>query len=77
MFVDSPTVSVSGLTLIDAAVSVNDDLVEVDAEGRFEAVASLEEGPNLIEVVVSSTATGEEKSAILMVFYLPEEDQGS
>lgn len=77
VFVNSPTVSLSGLTVIDAVVSVNDDLVEVDAEGRFEAVASLEEGPNLIEVVVSSTATGEEKSVVLMVFYLPEEDQES
>ena len=77
VFVNSPTVSLSGLTVIDAVVSVNDDLVEVDAEGRFEAVASLEEGSNLIEVVVSSTATGEEKSVVLMVFYLPEEDQES
>ncbi|MCH8109326.1 MAG: DUF4382 domain-containing protein, partial [Chloroflexi bacterium] len=71
IFVESPTTVISGLTRVDAVVSVNDDLVDVDEAGFFKALVKLEEGPNIIEVV-ASVAGGEEEFVILTVFYLPE-----
>ncbi|MCH7746042.1 MAG: hypothetical protein IIC84_08220, partial [Chloroflexi bacterium] len=56
---------------VDAVVSINDDLVDVDEAGFFKALVKLEEGPNIIEVV-ASVAGGEEEFVILTVFYLPE-----
>jgi Glucodextranase, domain B len=44
---------ISGLTLSDAVVSVDGDLVDVDAEGGFAALAQLDEGANEIEIVAS------------------------
>ncbi|MCH8309741.1 MAG: hypothetical protein IIB17_04505 [Chloroflexi bacterium] len=69
-FVESPTFVIMARTLIDAAVSVNDDLVDVNEEGVLEWVVNLVEGPNLVEVV-ASVSGGEEKSAVLTIFYLP------
>ncbi|MCH8064148.1 MAG: DUF4382 domain-containing protein [Chloroflexi bacterium] len=72
VFVGDPTFLVSARTRLDAAVSVNDDLVDLNEEGMLEVLVDLEEGPNIIEVVVS-VGTGEEVSAVLTIFYLPEE----
>ena len=74
IFVESPTTVISGLTSVDAVVSVNDDLVDVNESGQFEALVELEEGPNIIEIV-ASVAGGEEEFVILTVFYLPESDE--
>ena len=71
-FVSDPTYLVSARTRLDAAVSVNDDLVDLNEEGLLEALVELEEGDNTIEVV-ASIDTGEEVSAVLIIFYLPEE----
>ncbi len=70
-FVELPMTVISGLTRVDAVVSVNDDLVDVDESGSFEAQVELEEGPNIIEIV-ASVVGGEEEFVILTVFYLPE-----
>lgn len=69
-FVESPNFVLTARTVLDAAVSVNDDLVDVDEEGILKVVLILEEGPNLIEVV-TSLSNGDEKSAVLTIFYLP------
>ena len=58
-------------TRVDAAVSVNDNLVEPDLEGRFRQVVDLEVGANVIEIVVSN-ASGEQKGLVLTVIYLPQ-----
>ena len=71
IFIESPTYTVSGKTRIDATVSVNDDLIDVNENGIFSALVTLEEGPNIVEVVASVEA--EEQSAVLIIFYLPEE----
>jgi hypothetical protein len=47
------TLAITGVTLGDAVVSVDGDLVDVDDQGGFVAVAQLEEGANEIEVVAS------------------------
>jgi hypothetical protein len=51
--VTTPTVTVRGVTSPGAVVSVGDDLADVDAGGAFSATVTLEEGPNVIEVVAS------------------------
>ena len=71
IFIESPTYTVSGKTRIDATVSVNDDLIDVNENGVFSALVTLEEGPNIVEVVARVEA--EEQSAVLTIFYLPEE----
>ena len=63
--------TVVGRTRVDAAVSVNDNLVEPDLEGRFRQVVDLEVGANVIEIVVSN-ASGEQNGLVLTVIYLPQ-----
>ncbi|MCI0887531.1 MAG: hypothetical protein J4N30_04925 [Chloroflexi bacterium] len=70
VFVESPIFVLTARTVIDAAVSVNDDLLDVDEEGIVQTELTLEEGPNIVEVVVSLSG-GQEKSAVLTIFYLP------
>ena len=66
-----PKLTVVGRTRVDAAVSVNDNLVEPDLEGRFRQVVDLEVGANVIEIVVSN-ASGEQNGLVLTVIYLPQ-----
>lgn len=68
--VSTGTVAVRGSTTADAVVSVNGVVVEVDAQGSFEAIVTLEEGPNLIEVVASDL-TGAGESIDIVVVYIP------
>lgn len=60
---------VKGETEPDAVVSVNEAVVDVDAEGKFSATVTLEEGPNLIEVLASDFE-GNEGSVTLTVIYV-------
>lgn len=68
--VHTNTVRIDGMTSPDATVSVNGILVDVDEEGRFTAIVSLEEGANLIEVIASDFA-GNEESAVLAIINIP------
>ena len=70
VIVAEAALTVIGRTRIDAVVSVNDVFAEVDEEGRFRVPLELEEGPNIIEVVVS-IGSGEELSEVLVVIYSP------
>jgi uncharacterized protein YfaP (DUF2135 family) len=67
--VTSSEILVSGNTDADAVVSVNGDLVDIDAQGEFSTPLTLEEGPNYIEVVASNY-DGEESSESLTVIYV-------
>ena len=66
--VSTGTVAVRGSTTVDAVVSVNGAIVEIDAQGSFEAIVTLEEGPNLIEVVASDLAGAGESIDIVVIF---------
>ncbi len=66
----SPTLLVSGRTRADAVVTVNDTFLDPDIDGLFSTSVTLEEGPNIVEVV-ASIATGEELSTVLIVIYEP------
>ena len=61
---------VAGRTAPDAIVSVNGVGVEVDAAGAFSTTVTLEQGPNLIEVVGTSP-DGRVLSAVLAVIFRP------
>ena len=60
---------VKGQTEPDAVVSVNEAVVDVDAEGKFSTMVTLEEGPNPIEVLASDFE-GNEGSVTLTVIYV-------
>ncbi len=66
--VTTATFEVAGRTSIDALVSVNDTFIDVAVDGTFRATVTLEEGPNIIEVV-ASTAEGDESSIVLVIIY--------
>ena len=62
---------VKGQTEADAVVSVDGVTIEVDSEGKFSKTVTLEEGPNLIEVLASDFE-GNEGSVVLTVIYVKQ-----
>ena len=70
--VTESSLTVEGRTRIDAFVTINEHVVEPDIDGRFSQVVELEPGLNIIEII-SSSAGGQHKSAILGIGYRPEE----
>ena len=70
LFVTQSNYKFSGRTTVDALLSVNDHVLEVDELGRFAFDMDLEEGPNVIEVIASN-ATGDQYDEVLLVIYEP------
>jgi hypothetical protein len=68
--VNTPEVTVAGVTSPDATLSVNGELVPPEPDGTFSTTLRLEEGPNLIEVIASDLA-GNEVGTVLTVIYIP------
>jgi len=68
--VTSSVIPVSGTTSPDAVVSVNGEMVEVDEWGNFTTVVTLEEGPNIIEVIASDFE-GNKEGTVLALVYIP------
>jgi hypothetical protein len=68
--VNVPQVEVIGSAPAGAVVSVNDEIILVGENGQFNAIAFLEEGINLIEIIASD-ASGNETSLLLTVIYEP------
>lgn len=68
--VNVASIPIVGQTIVGAVVSVNGNLVDVDASGKFQTTVKLDEGPNIIQVVASDV-NGNELSAILRVIYEP------
>lgn len=66
-------VEVTGITVPSAVVSVNGDIAGVDTEGNFTMMVTLEEGPNLIEVIASDL-NGDQESSTLTTIYVPLEN---
>ena len=63
-------IEVSGTASPNAVVSVNDNVIVAGADGRFVTTVSLDEGPNLIEVITSNNS-GNQLSAEITVTYEP------
>ncbi len=70
------TVVVRGITSVDAIVSVNDVILEVQPDGSFELTVLLDEGPNVIDVVASNL-TGSSINYSLVVVSIPPTEEDS
>jgi len=68
--INVPQVDVIGSAPADAVVSVNEEILIVGDDQQFKSTVSLEEGPNLIEIVASDE-DGNEMSLLLTVSYEP------
>ena len=68
--VTDSTLVVVGRTTPDAVVSVAEQTVDVNAEGDFVALVTLDPGPNVIEVAASDLS-GTLETSLLAVIYLP------
>ncbi len=68
--VNTPQIEVRGLAAPDTVVTINDDILIVDASGQFKDTVSLDEGPNLIEIIASDHS-GNETSIDLTITYEP------
>ncbi len=66
--VNTAQIQVSGSASPGAVVTVNDAILLVGADGTFNTTVSLDSGPNLIEVVASSSS-GDTKTVELTVVY--------
>lgn len=67
---ETDSMTVAGLTRVDAMVTINDSIVEPNIDGEFSLDMTLVESPNVIEVVVS-VASGEQKDLVLVAVYAP------
>ena len=68
--VNTPQVDVTGSGPAGAVISINDEILIVGDDGQFKTTVSLDEGPNLIEIIASDN-NGNETSLILAVTYEP------
>lgn len=65
-----PSVEVRGKTVLDAVVTINGEVIPVDASGEFSADVELEPGPNTV-TIVASDFQGNEQARVLTVIYVP------
>ncbi len=68
--VDTPQIEVLGSAPADTVITMDDQILIVGADGQFRASLSLDEGPNVIEIVASD-AQGHEVTSTLTVTYEP------
>jgi len=69
IIVDTDRIEVKGTTGPGAVVSANSEFTTADSQGNFAIVVTLDEGPNIIEVVASD-ASGNEANLTLTVSYV-------
>ena len=62
-----PALVIGGVTLSDAVVSVDGDLVDIDDQGGFVAVAQLDEGANQIDIVASDSDGNQVTTTLFVV----------
>ncbi len=68
--VNTPQVDVTGSAPAGTVISIDDTILLVGDDQQFKTTVTLDEGPNLIEVVASD-ADGNETSLLLTVTYEP------
>lgn len=66
--VTTAVIQVTGETAVDAVASVNSQIAEVDATGRFQVSLTLAEGPNIIEVVASDFSGNQAQELRTVIF---------
>lgn len=67
---DQPEYEIYGVAPVETVISINDDIVVVGNDEKFSKWVTLEEGPNLIEIVASDL-TGNETDILLTIYYVP------
>lgn len=68
--VNTPSIRLRGFAPPESVITINDEIFLVGPEGEFEIPLTLEEGPNVIEIVASDLL-GNEESIVLVVTYQP------
>jgi len=68
--VDAPHVSIEGRAPVETVVTINDEILLVGADQQFKTTLTLEEGPNLIEILASDVQ-GNQISFTLTVIFEP------
>ena len=68
--VNTSIVEIVGEAPVGSIVSIGDDILIVGADGVFKHIVTLEEGPNVIEILASD-ASGNESFFLLAIFYEP------
>jgi hypothetical protein len=68
--INTAQVEVIGSAPTGTVLSINDEIILVGDDEQFKAAVSLEEGPNLIEIIASDI-DGNESSLLLTVIYEP------
>lgn len=66
--VNQPVINVTGQAPADTVISLNDDIILVPADGIFSTPVTLDEGPNILELVASNI-DGDEIDLVLTVVY--------
>jgi hypothetical protein len=68
--VNTAQVEIVGSAPAGAVISVNDTILIVGSDGQFQATVTLDEGPNVIEII-GSDAAGDQGYVLLSLFYEP------
>jgi hypothetical protein len=68
--VNTSIVEIVGEAPAGSVISIGDDILIVSADGVFKHIVSLEEGPNVIEIIASD-ASGNQSFVLLGIFYEP------
>lgn len=68
--VNTSIIEIVGEAPAGSVISIGDDILIVGAEGTFKHIVSLQEGPNVIEILASD-ASGNESYVLLAIFYEP------
>jgi hypothetical protein len=68
--INTPQVDVIGSAPAGTVVSVNDEILIVGDDQQFKTTMSLDDGPNLIEILASDE-NGDEMSLLVTVTYEP------
>jgi hypothetical protein len=66
--VTTAVIQVTGETTVDAVATVNGQIAEVDANGRFQVTLTLPEGPSIIEVVASDFSGNQAQELRTVIF---------
>ena len=67
----NPNLSLSGRTAPNSIVSINGESTSVDQSGNFSTTVTLEQGPNLIDVVATSENGATTRGKVVFVIYRP------
>ena len=65
---DVNTVTIRGQTLAGAIVSINGDPADVESNGSFSLAVTLEEGPNVFDIIATNQAEDEVTSQLIVYF---------